>query len=59
MRSLAAVNATVVIALGVLIGAGLVVSQLLRLRAYLRNAPPPEVPESPADGKVSDDGDDQ
>jgi hypothetical protein len=55
MRSLAAVTATVAIALGVLLGAGLVVSQLLRLRTYLRNAPPVE----PSDGKDTDDSDDQ
>lgn len=54
LRSLAAVTAGIVIALGLLVGVGLVVSQLTRLRTWLANAPP--VP--PAERKDDDDDDD-
>ena len=47
-RSLAAVTAGIVIALGVLLGVGLVLSQLLRLKEWLAKAPP-VLPSEPKD----------
>ena len=52
-RSLAAVTAGIVIALGVLLGLGLVGSQLARLKDWLAKAPP-VLPSEPKD----DDDDD-
>jgi hypothetical protein len=40
------VTATVVIGLALLVGVGLVVSQLARLRAWLGKPPPKEPPDS-------------
>jgi hypothetical protein len=39
-------TAIIVITVGLLLGAGLVVSQLVRLKAWLGKAPPPAPPES-------------
>jgi hypothetical protein len=45
----------VVVAVVALMGVGLVLSQLLRLKEWLKNAPPPE-PEQPESEAPSDQG---
>jgi hypothetical protein len=52
------VTAGIVIALGVLVGVGLVASQLARLRTWLAKAPPPLPAEHEDDDDDRDDADD-